>query len=694
MNSERGITTDFAFENRRQIMAWVHLASAIALTVFITVHLIKACCYELSIVEGLLVFVMLSTYVAIRRGLSLLVVEKIMMVSAVTLFSALIVFESIENTGIFWAAGMPFVAYFVLTVDRARYWVAFYVVELLVIAVTDVFDSPYTSIQIFCLISVIFFYWILAHIYKSQLEHRQKLLNISYHNIEEQQQRMQVILDHSPIGIWMVDAHRRIQFLNRPWTIWSGISEEQAKQVDDYSSLLPERLVEEILLSDQDCLQGSGVNYLRAEIMCADGLNRSFDLIKVKLTGADGQVAGLLGFAIDVTEKLQAEMEQQTLEHQIQHSQRLESLGVMAGGIAHDFNNLLMAIQGSVELAKLEENLSLNMQESLACIDTASKAATDLCRQMLAYSGKGLFKSEHFQICDLVKDMRGLLEISIGKNISLDLQCNPDACLIEGDRGQVNQVLLNLVINASEAIGTEKQGRITINISRGELQENDTRRFFGAELKPGYYNLFTVEDNGCGMEPEIIEHIFDPFFTTKFTGRGLGMSAIVGILRAHDAGLEVHSVAGEGTRMSVWFPQQNGELEDVAISGTESEAVSGRVLLVDDELAVLNVAKRMLEKLGLSVVTASMGRVAVDIYRNDRSFDWVLLDVTMPEMDGVECLEELRKINPDLYVVFSSGYDPESTPTGNNHPDDFLNKPYTFQALTTIVEKALLHTSK
>jgi len=699
MNSEPEITADSVYENRRQILAWVHLAAGIALTVFIAIHTIEDCCYELSFMEGLLVLVMLFSYWRIRKGASLALVEKTLMTSAVILFSSLVIFESIEHTGIIWAAGMPFVAYFVLKAIRARYWVSFFVVELIVIALLEVmhvFDTSYSATQILCLVAVIFFYWVLADIFKSQLESRQQLLNDSYRNLEDQQLRMQVILDHSPIGIWMVDTESHIQFLNKAVVNWSGISEELARQTDNYSTLLPESLAQEALLSDQACLQGETVHYLRESFPCADGQKRTFDMIKVKLSTADGEAQGLVGFAIDITEKLHTEIEQQALERQIQHSQRLESLGVMAGGIAHDFNNLLTAIQGSIELARLEKNLSQNMLESLDCIDTASKAATDLCRQMLAYSGKGLFKAEYFQICDLVEDMRGLLEISIGKHVSLHFQRQPYGCHIHGDRGQINQVLLNLAINASEAIGEDKQGQITITVDQKEVRANESVRVFGAALKPGLYNVMAVEDNGCGMVPEIVEHMFDPFFTTKFTGRGLGMSAILGILRAHEAGLEVVSKPGEGTTMSVWLPHQSGMMEDAAVAHTEPEVVAGRVLLVDDEQAVLNVAKRMLERLGLSVVATNRGKEAVDLYSRDPSFDWILLDVTMPEMDGTECLERFRAINPELYVVFSSGYDAESTLTlsGENQPDDFLNKPYTFQALKAVVDKVQLHLSE
>jgi len=686
------------FDDRRKVLALVHLIAAIALVFFSAIHYFEPNCSAIAFVEAGLAVAMIFNYWWVGRGANLVHIENSLMVCAVFLFSALVFLNSIGNTGIYWIAGYPFVAYFVHEARLAKFWVAFFAFELLVtgfLVSFGLFELPYSAIQLFCLVSVVLFFSVLAHIYRSQLELRTQQLAQFNKQLKQQQKRMQVVLDHSPVGIWMIDTERHIQFLNKSWVAWSGISEQQARDADDYTTLLSDDLAEKTLQSDQSCMEGEGAYYFREVIPCADGQLRSFDMIKVKLTDSHGEAVGLVGFAIDVTGKLQAEIEQMALERQVQHSQRLESLGIMAGGIAHDFNNLLTAIQGSVELAKLEGGLSPGLQDSLECIDTASQAATDLCRQMLAYSGKGLFKAEPLQLCDLVDEMRPLLDVSISKNILMQFHHNPRGCLIQGDKGQINQVLLNLVINASEAIGPESPGEINISVGLQELVEPNNHHFSGAELKPGRYVTLKVEDDGCGMDAEVIEHMFDPFFTTKFTGRGLGMSAILGIISAHAGGLEVKSKPGSGTTMTIWIPYQDGELNYCDKSQREVSRSSGRVLVVDDERAVLHVAKRMLERLGLSVVTACDGREAVEVYSSDHAFDWVLLDVTMPEMDGVECLKKLREITPELYVVMSSGYDSESAMTslGGNVPNDFLTKPYTINALRVIVEKASNHQS-
>lgn len=249
---------------------------------------------------------------------------------------------------------------------------------------------------------------------------------------------------------------------------------------------------------------------------------------------------------------------------------------------------------------------------------------------------------------------------------------------------------MNLVINASEAIAAKGRGGIQISINHKHLEKFDMTRFAGAKLKPGDYAVLKVKDNGIGMDAETAGRMFDPFFTTKFTGRGLGMSAILGILRSHDAGMEVDSRLGSGTTISVWFPEidaaAHGHLHS---AGDMKRPLSGRVLLVDDESTVIQVATRMLKHLGMTVTTASNGREAVELFSEDSDFDWVLLDVMMPEMGGVECLQKLREIRPDIYVAMSSGYDAESalSPANQCQPNDFLSKPFTLEMLRAVVNK-------
>jgi len=681
------------FADRRKLMGGVHLISAIALTFFSMVHMLDGCCLTLSYLELFLASAMLLSWLLILRGASLAAIEYTLMMAAVALFSSLVLLDSVGDTGIYWVAGYPFVAYFGQPASRARYWVGFFLVAIAIIAGLDGVgwvDTPYSTDQLLYLESALAFYWLLAHIYKSQLELRQSQLVESYRTLTEQQQRLQVILDHSPIGIWMLDGDRHIQFLNRTWVNWCGISETEARQPNDYTELLSGSFAEQARILDQAC-PGSDVPACSQEaVLCADGASRTLEIIRVSLTGQDGAANGMVGFAIDVTAQIQAQAEQQQLAQQVHHGQRLESLGVMAGGIAHDFNNLLTVIQGGLELVKLEGGLSPDLHASLDMMDVATHAAADLCRQMLAYSGRGLKKKELFLLRDLVEELRGLLQMSAGKGVSLNFDFKGEGKPIFADKGQVSQILLNLLTNASESITDSRHGDIRVAVRHRRLQEQHAHHFVGSALLPGDYTVLSVEDNGAGMDAAVLEHIFDPFFTTKFTGRGLGLSAIVGILNTHEAGLEVDSRPGDGTAMQVWFPCCDGSALSVSSPAQVlPDAFAGRVLLVDDEPGVIQVAHRMLEKLGLQVVAALGGLEAVDIFKHDSAFDWVLLDMTMPAMDGAECMQQLRRISPDIHVVMSSGYDADSVMHENCQPNDFLTKPYTMNNLRDVVRRAM-----
>ncbi len=681
------------FEDRRQVLALVHMMSAVTLGLFVLLHWLEGCCQSLRVVECALIVVMLIGYWRIRHGANLARIEFTLMASALLLFSALVFTETVEDTGIFWLAGFPFVAYLVQSVKRARYWVLLLVTEMFTASMLQSqgwIETPYSSQQLFISIVVVLFFWIFAHIYQSQLEWRKQQLDDSYRVLAQQQDRMQVILDHSPIGIWMVDRQRRIQFINKAWERLCGISEQQALQAEDYTTLLPDNMVASVLASDSTCLQSDRAFYGREELTCADGVLRIFDIIKVRLVHADGEISGLVGFAIDVTDKLAAEAEQQSLQQQMQHAQRLESLGLMAGGIAHDFNNLLTVIQGHIELAKLEEHASESMHESLCCIDDAAHAAADLCQQMLDYSGKGVVHPEALNMQATVEDMQSLLRASMGAHVTLSFDMAQQPLWALADRAQIKQMLLNLTINASESIAPERAGEVHVAIRHRALKAHDQIDFYGADAKPGDYVVIRVRDNGCGMDADTLEHIFDPFYTTKFTGRGLGMSAILGILRSHNAAMEIDSTPGKGTAISVWLPAIDVATHPNLINRADMKRqLSGRVLVVDDEPGVIHVASRMLTRLGMRVETASNGLEAVKLFSQDSDFDWVMLDVMMPEMGGADCLQRLREIRPDIYVVMTSGYDADSALSPDSHcqPNDFLSKPFTLGRLRTVVDK-------
>jgi PAS domain S-box-containing protein len=397
-------------------------------------------------------------------------------------------------------------------------------------------------------------------------------------------------------------------------------------------------------------------------------------------------------FVRDLRERKQSEDQRLNLEQQLLHAQKLESLGVLAGGIAHDFNNILTSIIGSADLALLQLNPESPVKEHLLRIEHSSARAADLARQMLAYSGKGQFLIEDIDVNRLVEEMVHMLEVSISKKALLRLDLHHPLPSVKGDATQLRQVLMNLVINASEALG-DTGGVIALRT--GRLVCSAAYRKEAALKEPlaeGTYVYFEVLDTGCGMDKETLGRIFDPFFTTKFTGRGLGMAATLGIVRGHKGAIKIYSEPGKGTTFKVLLPAGAAlpEVGEPAVQ-TETWLAKGTLLLVDDEASVRAVGSDMLRALGFQVLTAGDGLEALDCYREHPEILAVLLDLTMPRMDGKQTFQELRRLNPAVQVILSSGFSASevSQKFAGNDLVGFVQKPYRLvelrEALKTLI---------
>jgi PAS domain S-box-containing protein len=403
-----------------------------------------------------------------------------------------------------------------------------------------------------------------------------------------------------------------------------------------------------------------------------------------------------LGLLQDISARKQAEAQRRQFEGRLQEAQRLESLGVMAGGIAHDFNNILTSVLGNASLAKIDVPADSPLQEYLQSITQGAIRAADLCKQLLAYSGQGRFNVKNLSLNELIEETTHLLQLSISKKAVLHFELHSELPAIGADATQIRQVIMNLVINASEAIG-EKSG--VIRISTG-LARVDPSYPGGtppaADLPEGTYVYLEVADSGCGMEPETMARIFDPFFTTKFTGRGLGLSAVLGIVRGHNGSLRTYSEPGRGTTFKLLFPCSGGEADPKARPAAVPAVVGwrgqGRVLVVDDEESVRSTAALMLERLGFQVEVAGDGREAVAKFRTDpERFSLVLMDLTMPHLDGVQAFAELRGIYAGVRVILMSGFNEQEAISrfSGKGLAGFLHKPFTFEALTHAVQGAL-----
>jgi len=408
--------------------------------------------------------------------------------------------------------------------------------------------------------------------------------------------------------------------------------------------------------------------------------------------GAGGEILTMYGTIQDITERRKLEEERVALEQQLRQVQKLESLGVLAGGIAHDFNNILMAIIGNADLALMRVEAASPARENLAQIGKAATRAADLARQMLAYSGKGRFSVESIDLNEVLEDMLHLLEISISKKAVLRLNLQGELPPVEADATQIRQIVMNLIINASEAIG-DTSG--VIAISTGAL--DCTRAYLkdvwlDEKLQEGSYLFLEVSDSGCGMDQETLAKLFDPFFTTKFTGRGLGMAAVLGIIRGHKGAIKVYSEAGKGTTFKVLLPVSGrAAVRARDAGGSDGWLGSGVVLLADDEATVREIGKEMLQELGFTVVTANHGREAVELFKAAPEVAFVVLDLTMPVMDGEQCFRELREHNPEVKVVLSSGYHEQEVARqfAGKGVAGFIQKPYHLSTLREAIRKIL-----
>jgi PAS domain S-box-containing protein len=399
------------------------------------------------------------------------------------------------------------------------------------------------------------------------------------------------------------------------------------------------------------------------------------------------EVPGILEITTDVTERSR-------IEEQLRHTQKLESLGVLAGGVAHDFNNLLTGILGNSSLALDNVGPNNPNRALLEEVMRAAERAADLTRQLLAYAGKGRFVMRTLDLSDLVREIGGLVQTSLPKQAQLRLQLSNGLPGIDADPGQLQQIVMNLVINGAEAIGPEG-GSVLVRTGIQDVDSHyiSTMSSAGELLKPGRYVVLEVHDTGSGMDEATLAKIFDPFFTTKFAGRGLGLSAVSGIVRAHHGAMKVYSKPGQGTTFKVLFRASPNQMAHAARPVKRELNGAGTVLIVDDEEIVRITAKHTLERYGYRIMLANDGISALETYRGQLELiSLVLLDLTMPMMSGEETLRHMQTMNPNVRVLLSSGYNEIEAVQrfAGKGLAGFIQKPYTAAGLAEKVREALI----
>ncbi|MCW7753076.1 response regulator [Desulfobotulus sp. H1] len=409
---------------------------------------------------------------------------------------------------------------------------------------------------------------------------------------------------------------------------------------------------------------------------------------------------GLRGFIIDMTRTHQEQNLRMEMERNLFHRQKLESLGILAGGIAHDFNNILSAIQGNLELALLNEPNPVSVsKEHISLALTATLRAADLTRQMLAYSGKGKFMVLPVQLNDFLHQTMAILQTAIPKTVHTVFLPDASLPLISADPGQLQQVVMNLISNAAEAM-PEGEGTLTIRTAVAFCDEECiSRSRILKKPDPGHFVLLTVEDGGTGMDSESLQRLFDPFFTTKFTGRGLGLAAVLGIMQGHNGMIMVESRKGKGTVFRVYFPALLDENthdattpETALVSQNLSSSQNGIILVVDDEESVRSLFSDSLHFFGYESICAADGEQGLELFKNHQPHILcVILDLTMPGKDGIATLHAMRQINPDLKIILSSGYSEQEAVRNLQDKERvfFLKKPFSIHALQNILQDAL-----
>ncbi len=521
----------------------------------------------------------------------------------------------------------------------------------------------------------------------------ERALRASTQALSESLRRQREILDNIPDLAWLKDRDGRYVAVNATFTQTFSIREEDAVGRTD-ADFFPASLATRLGEHDAE-VQGSG-QQLRFEDKYLDrvGQWRDIDTIIRPIVDATGVLVGTMGIARDITERMRTDEERRRLEERMQRSQRMESLGVLAGGIAHDFNNLLVGVMGNAELARDVAGTPSEVKEALTDIETAARRAAELTRQLLAYAGRGQFVVEQMNLSTLVRETAALLRAAVSRKAELTLDLAQGLPNVEVDATQVRQVVMNLITNASEALG-DNAGTITLRTWSLELDRDLLAVFRGSEdLRPGSCVAVSVTDTGAGIPEASLERVFDPFFTTKFTGRGLGLAAVLGIVRAHEAGIRVESREGKGTTFTLVFPASRATSDSVMTSRRSPlpPLPGSRVLIVDDDPFVRAATSRILERAGLEVLVANDGVDGLAMLEaNEDSIRAVVLDVLMPRKDGVEVLREMARRWPQVRVVMTSGFtEGDVTERLRGLPyAGFLRKPYPIDELLALLHRAL-----
>jgi two-component system cell cycle sensor histidine kinase/response regulator CckA len=404
------------------------------------------------------------------------------------------------------------------------------------------------------------------------------------------------------------------------------------------------------------------------------------------------QIAGAIANAQLYTERTQAEKEREALQEQLRQSQKMEAIGRLAGGVAHDFNNLLTVIKGYSQLSLAEMKQGDPFRENIEEIKKSADRASDLTRQLLAFSRRQIMEMKVIDLNTVLNNLDKMLRRVIGEDIELVTVLGEDLGQVKTDPGQIEQVIMNLSVNARDAM--RKGGKLTLETANVELDEKYARGHIA--VKPGPYVMLSVSDTGVGMSPEVRDRVFEPFFTTKEKGKGtgLGLSTVYGIVKQSGGNIWVYSEPGKGTTFKIYLPRVDEPLEEIKEKVVKDDLPRGNetVLIVEDEEDVLKLAGRILSRQGYKVLEATSGNDALEVCREEKQpIHLILTDVVMPQMSGRELIEKCREVRQDFKAVYMSGY----TNNAITHHGvlekgmNYIQKPFTVDGLARKVREVL-----
>lgn len=511
--------------------------------------------------------------------------------------------------------------------------------------------------------------------------------------IVAERDRAQSYLELASVLFVAVDVDQKVTLINRKGCEVLGYREEEVIGKNWFEKFLPPPDAGAIAAVFRALMAGElePGEYSENPVRTKSGEERTIAWHNTVLRDTEGRVSGTLSCGQDITERKQAEREVRQLEQQLFQAQKMEAVGQLAGGVAHDFNNLLQAILGFGELASLDADPSGSVHEGLGQVLSAAKRGTTLVQQLLAFSRRQVLQLKELDLGEVVRTLAKIIRRVIGAHIALDIRCEPGLMGVRADRGQIEQILMNLCVNARDAM--PDGGRLTIESRTRELDEEFCQA--NSWAKPGPYVQLSVTDTGCGMDEETQQRIYEPFFTTKANGEGtgLGLSTVYGIVSQHNGLIHVHSEPGTGTTFRIYLPTIGRPwaaiqetLPPPPAGGTET------ILLAEDDDAVRSVVKCMLETAGYTVLTAHDGKDAIRVFDdNADQVDLLLLDVVMPKLGGRAVFDHVREKRPETRALFVSGYSPADIHTDFVLDEglQFIQKPYDCDALLRKVRESL-----